>query len=183
MKTFKILTISLVVALGSIMDVEAQFTGFSLETINSVSHLVKHFNEDRFMFKTEHGPLLTLHKGSSADNAKVHIGNDALSFSSSDYKLYVEEGILSESLKINNPQDWSDFVFDESYQLKPLEEVARFIKEKKHLPDVPSEQELIKQGYYDQHEINKVLLQKIEELTLYIIQQKKELDSIKSQYK
>ena len=183
MKYFKILTISLVVALVSIMDVEAQFNSLGLETINNVKHLTKYFNEDRFMFKTEHGPLLTLHKGTTADDGKVHVGSDALSFSSADYKLYVEDGILSESLKINNPQDWSDFVFDERYQLKSLEEVEIFIKEKKHLPDVPSEDELIKQGYYDQHEINKILLQKIEELTLYIIQQQKELDSIKSKIK
>ena len=53
---------------------------------------------------------------------------------------------------------------------KPINELKQFIKVNKHLPDVPSEQK-VKENGYSQHEMNKILLQKIEELTLYIIQQ------------
>ena len=126
--------------------------------------------------------ILTIHDGPGEDDAKVHIGHQHFEPSINDYNLYVEDGILSESVKVANPTSWSDFVFDKSYQLKDLSEVETFIKANHHLPDVPSEKQIIEQGYYDQHEINKTLLQKIEELTLYIIEQKKEIEVIKKKH-
>jgi hypothetical protein len=182
MKNFK-LTFLLAIILVGTMDINAQstFGGFGLETINSKSHFVKKFIQERFQIQSIHGAMMTFHKGTGNGDAKVHIGNDALSFSTASYKLYVEDGILSESLKIDRPQDWSDFVFNENYPLKSISEVADFIKTHHHLPDVPSEAEIKAQGYYDQHEINKVLLQKIEELTLYIIQQNKDIEDLKRQ--
>ena len=71
---------------------------------------------------------------------------------------------------------WSDFVFKDDYDLKPLEEVEQFIEENNHLPDVPSEAEVLKEGV-EVGEMQQVLLQKIEELTLYIIEQNKEIKS------
>jgi len=64
---------------------------------------------------------------------------------------------------------WPDFVFCESYELMPLKEVEEYIKENKKLPGVPSEDEVKKDGV-NLYEIDVMLLQKIEELTLYIIQ-------------
>jgi hypothetical protein len=72
---------------------------------------------------------------------------------------------------------WSDFVFSESYNLKPLKEVEDFITANKHLPDVPSEQE-IKEDGLNLGEMDAILLQKIEELTLYIIEQDKKIDEL-----
>jgi len=69
--------------------------------------------------------------------------------------------------------NWSDFVFEENYDLRSLEEVETFIEENNHLPDVPSAQQVAEEGY-NQTEINALLLQKIEELTLYLIELKKE---------
>lgn len=69
---------------------------------------------------------------------------------------------------------WSDFVFEDNYPLKRLEDVEAFIKENKHLPDIPSEQDIQENGV-SLGEINSKLLQKIEELTLYIIDQNKRL--------
>lgn len=73
---------------------------------------------------------------------------------------------------------WSDFVFDEDYKLKPLNEVERFIKENKHLPDVPSAKEVMQNGT-NLGEMDAILLQKIEELTLYVIDLKNENDILK----
>jgi hypothetical protein len=67
----------------------------------------------------------------------------------------------------------ADFVFDKDYDLRALDEVETFIKENKHLPDVPSATQMEEDGI-GLSEMNKLLLQKIEELTLYMIELKKE---------
>ncbi|MNX82353.1 hypothetical protein D3C86_1140790 [compost metagenome] len=71
-------------------------------------------------------------------------------------------------------QTWADYVFEPTYQLMPLSEVEAFVKKEKHLPNVPSEQALISEGA-DVMEMNKILMEKVEELTLYLIQQNKEM--------
>ena len=63
--------------------------------------------------------------------------------------------------------------------MKPLSELESFIVENQHLPDVPSAEEISVSGY-SQHDMNAVLLQKIEELTLYVISQQKEIDELKA---
>ncbi len=72
---------------------------------------------------------------------------------------------------------WSDFVFDNDYRLMPIEELETFIINNKHLPDVPSEQEVKEKGV-NLGQMDAILLQKIEELTLYIIELKKENDRL-----
>lgn len=95
------------------------------------------------------------------------------------YGMFVYKGILSEDYAIAPKSSWADFVFSRNYKLKPLEEVESFISENKHLPDVPSAAKVAEEGY-SQHDMNKVLLQKIEELTLYIIKQQKEIEELKA---
>lgn len=90
------------------------------------------------------------------------------------------QGQLQARKIIVNMQSWPDYVFDLNYNLTPLLEVEKFIKLHSHLPDVPSENE-IKETGVDVGEMNKILLQKIEELTLYLIDQQKEIDELKSQ--
>ncbi len=75
--------------------------------------------------------------------------------------------------------DWSDFVFDDGYNLRPLGEVERYIEANRHLPDIPSAQQVEEEGV-DVGEMNKLLLQKVEELTLYIIDLQKQIDELKS---
>lgn len=75
---------------------------------------------------------------------------------------------------------WADFVFEDTYKLKPLSEVETFIKENKHLPEVPSETEVLDKGI-DVAKMDALLLQKIEELTLYMIELKKENQEMKSE--
>jgi len=74
--------------------------------------------------------------------------------------------------------DWSDFVFNEDYHLKPLNEIEEFIKINKHLPEIPSAKEVEANGVA-LGEMQAKLLQKVEELTLYMIELKKENDTIK----
>ncbi len=72
-----------------------------------------------------------------------------------------------------------DFVFNDNYKLRPLYEVESFIKENKHLPDVPCEAEVLEKGL-NVGEMNATLLQKVEELTLYMINLQKENDALKT---
>ena len=93
------------------------------------------------------------------------------------YKLFVKGGVLSEDYAIAPQSTWSDFVFTVDYNLRKLEDVETYIKDNNHLPDVPPAAKVAQEGY-SQHEMNKVLLQKIEELTLYTIQQQKEIKTL-----
>ncbi|GIQ59785.1 hypothetical protein Flavo103_29210 [Flavobacterium collinsii] len=74
---------------------------------------------------------------------------------------------------------WSDFVFKKEYDLPTLTEVEKHIREKGHLENIPSEKEVLENGI-NLGEINAKLLQNIEELTLYMIDIKKENDQMKA---
>lgn len=99
-----------------------------------------------------------------------------------DYKLAVEGGIITDELLIadNGSTLWPDYVFEEDYDLKPLEDVDQYIEENKHLPDVPSAAEIEEKGV-NVLDMNAVLLRKIEELTLYVIDLKKDNDALKAE--
>ncbi|MFL9485769.1 hypothetical protein ACI6Q2_23525, partial [Chitinophagaceae bacterium LWZ2-11] len=88
-------------------------------------------------------------------------------------KLAVEGTIGARKLKITQITPWPDYVFDSSYVLTPLAQVEQFIKDNKHLPDVPSAKEVTDKGL-DVGDNQAMLLKKIEELTLYMIEMKKE---------
>lgn len=132
-----------------------------------------------------------LHIG-AADESAIYIGTDNkifLGLSEHDIKsvrkelkdkfdVFVNRGILSEDFAIAPKSSWPDFVFQNNFTLRTLHEVEQFIKEKKHLPDVPSAQKVSEEGY-SQHEMNKVLLQKVEELTLYVIELEKQVNALK----
>ncbi len=98
------------------------------------------------------------------------------------YKLYVEQGILTEKVKVAvaTSAAWADYVFANDYHLKPLSEVESFIKENKHLPNIPSATELEKEGL-DLGVMQSLQMAKIEELTLYMIEMKKEIEILKNQ--
>jgi hypothetical protein len=103
----------------------------------------------------------------SRSNGNVGIGTT----NPGSYKLAVQ-GKLGAREVVVTEADWADFVFSPTYTLKPLEEVEQFIKANKHLPNVPSEKEVKEKGL-NLGQSDAVLLQKIEELTLYLIEQNK----------
>jgi hypothetical protein len=93
-------------------------------------------------------------------------------------KLSVNGTVRAKEVIVDS--DWSDFVFDESYKLKALSETEAFIKAEKHLPGIPSAQEIAEHGV-SVGEMQSKLLAKIEELTLHMINQEKELQALKKQ--
>ncbi|MFT3740094.1 MAG: hypothetical protein QM786_15180 [Breznakibacter sp.] len=90
-------------------------------------------------------------------------------------KLDVSGTIRATEIKVE--AQTADFVFDDSYVLRDLKEVESFISQHKHLPDIPSATQMEADGV-NLAEMNKLLLQKIEELTLYVIEQQKKLDTL-----
>ncbi|MEX2484536.1 MAG: hypothetical protein WED10_08250 [Brumimicrobium sp.] len=97
--------------------------------------------------------------------------------------LQLENDGLLRSRKIRIDLDnWSDFVFEDDYQLMPLGELSTFVQANKHLPNVPSEKKLQEDGL-DLAEMNKILMQKIEELTLYMIEQNEKTEKLQEEIK
>lgn len=94
------------------------------------------------------------------------------------FKLAVKGKIGSEEVQVNAPGYWPDFVFAPYYNLKSLSEVESFIEENNHLPDIPSEKEVKEKGI-NLGDMDAKLLQKIEELTLYVIELNKETKALK----
>jgi len=133
-------------------------------------------SSDRFMNMNNFN--LHFDTSNSTTKGKIYIG-DTPSYptTSGQYKLYVEGGILTEKVKValRSTPNWADYVFADDYQLKSLKEVETFIKENKHLPGIESAQELVINGL-DLGEMQAKQMGKIEELTLYIIEQDKKLE-------
>ncbi|SHF23709.1 hypothetical protein [Dysgonomonas macrotermitis] len=98
-------------------------------------------------------------------------GNVGIGTDTPQNKLDVNGTIRAKEVKVET--GWADFVFDKDYKLPTLQEVENHINEYKHLPDIPSEKE-VKENGISLGEMQAKLLQKIEELTLYVIDLKKE---------
>ncbi|MNJ84749.1 hypothetical protein D3C87_22080 [compost metagenome] len=113
----------------------------------------------------------------------LHLGTDGMfSISNGVRKTFVVEASgLTRARKIKVDADvWADYVFEDNYVLMPLTDVENFLKEHKHLPSIPSEKVMKEEGI-DVAEMNVKMMEKIEELTLYLIQQNKELEKLKAE--
>ncbi|WP_437398692.1 hypothetical protein [Flagellimonas lutimaris] len=113
-------------------------------------------------------------------NGKVGIGT-----ASPDAKLTVKGDIHAEEVKVDLSVPGPDYVFKEDYDLKSLAEVKKYIEEHGHLPNIPSAQEMEENGIH-LGEMNMKLLEKIEELTLYTLQQEqrlKEMEELQAELK
>ncbi|PKP22465.1 MAG: hypothetical protein CVU05_03735 [Bacteroidetes bacterium HGW-Bacteroidetes-21] len=95
----------------------------------------------------------------------------------SEYVEFLVDGrIYARSVKVNL-NSWSDHVFENDYSLMTLVELKTFINQNGHLPGVPDEKEVVDNGV-DLGEMNKILLQKVEELTLYVIQLEEKVNNM-----
>ncbi|MEP2023434.1 MAG: hypothetical protein ABJH98_07920 [Reichenbachiella sp.] len=115
--------------------------------------------------------------GTDYTSAQLKIGDGVL-LDANDVSLF-ENGIQTDEVTVQ-PTTIPDYVFEESYVLKPLDEVEDYINNNGHLPEIPSEADIKEEGL-KLAEFNMKLLQKIEELTLYTIQLKKEIEELKSE--
>lgn len=98
------------------------------------------------------------------------------------YALSVNGKIICEELRVQLSGSWPDYVFADEYKLPSLKEVESFIQLNRHLPGIASAKEIEKSGL-GVGDMQKRMMEKIEELTLYIIQQQKEIDALKTAIK
>ncbi|MGX1931321.1 hypothetical protein [Flagellimonas sp. 2504JD4-2] len=116
--------------------------------------------------------------GTSGDFAVMSLlasGRVGIGTTAPDSKLAVKGKIHAEEVKVDLSVPGPDYVFEEDYDLKPLEEVQNYIKAHGHLPNIPSAMEMEANGI-QLGAMNMKLLEKIEELTLYILKQEKKLE-------
>ena len=108
------------------------------------------------------------------DNKKIGINTKLVP---SGYTLGVKGKIITEEVKVQLTSGgvWPDYVFNKDYQLNSLEYISDYVKEKGHLPEVPSSEDIRKNEGYELGEMDRILLKKVEELTLYLIEQNKEM--------
>lgn len=149
----------------------------------AIAALVKSFAIEHRFYNTLNSSI-NFYRGTSITGGYITIGVDQ---GKEDFKfkrnlLEVNGKIRTKEVVIETVNWWSDFVFDKNYKLPSLAEVESHIKEHKHLPDVPSEAE-VKENGINVVEMQAKLLQKIEELTLYVIDQQKEIKELKDELK
>lgn len=152
------------------------FSSTTSQSTNAVSEGTSVISSDNWLL-TKNGFL----KNNSPKGIIIGEGIESLP---SGYNLYVTEGVLTEKVKValKNSDEWADYVFDKKYNRMTLSQVEKYIQQNKHLPNVPSAAEMVENGN-DLHKTDIKLLEKIEELTLYMIELKKENQQMKKAIK
>ena len=117
------------------------------------------------------GPHLLIKR----DNGNVAIG----SYFATGYRLSVDGKIMCEEVRVSMQDDWPDYVFNKNYSLLPIRKLEKFIETNGHLPNIPSSDEIGNSGL-ELGEMQRLMMEKIEELTLYIIEQQKRIDVLSS---
>lgn len=135
------------------------------------------YNGGVLRLKGENITLVELNaSGTSFINGPLAVGKET---PSAGYKFDVAGKIRADEIVVDIAGDFPDFVFEEDYHLRPISEVETFIKANKHLPEIPTAKEVEENGV-SLGEMQSLLLQKIEELTLYTIEQDKRIKELES---
>ena len=142
--------------LGGYLDYNGHANFFTIGTINYGTDI----------------PAITIHRSSG----RVGIGTTN---PPSGFALAVNGKIKSKGV-LCSVDGWADFVFEKDYTLRPLSEVEAYIADNGHLPEIPSTQEVMKSGI-ELPVMDAKLLQKVEELTLYLIEQQKEIAELRKE--
>jgi hypothetical protein len=121
-----------------------------------------------------------LSAGSASITGALNARNATITETLTANRIRVNDLLCANEVKVSRTPCWPDFVFGSEYKLPSLNEVEEFITENKHLPNIPSAAEVETSGI-NLGEMNAQLLQKIEELTLYLLQQEKKIADLQSQ--
>jgi hypothetical protein len=133
--------------------------------------------DDNEVMARNNGLDTTLHL--QAQGGAVAIGAQGLNIPDG-YILVVDGMAIMEEVEVQLSNNWPDYVFEEGYQLRPIEELEQLVKTQKHLPGVPPASEVEAEGLA-LGEMQSKLLEKIEELTLYVIDLNKQVTSLKTE--
>lgn len=121
--------------------------------------------------------LKVFRNGNISMTASVLIGATAPTTAHTDYRLAVDGKLIAKSFYLPTATEWPDFVFDKNYKLASLKEVEAYIQANHHLPALPSSEE-IKESGINMGEIVTLQMQKIEELTLHMIELQKQNEKL-----
>lgn len=152
------------------MPTENLNTALNINLQNSVSKAISIFNpslnKDIFQIKSNGATYI------GAEKVNVGPHTDAM--------LTVSGKVACKEVRVfnNGSGYWADFVFEKNYKLMPILEVEKFYLKNRHLPNIPTAKQIEENGN-DLAKTDALLLQKIEELTLYIVQQQKEIEDLK----
>ena len=148
--------------------------------------LIRQFNNDITIKQQEAGIFQIVNSNGGGKFIMNSVGVRILSWASIAGTLTVGDGFSCDAngnLKVKHLKvtltDWPDYVFGGSHQLMPLGELEAYIGEHQHLPGIPTAAEVEQEGA-DLGEMNRLLMEKVEELTLYIIDLQKQIDEMKS---
>jgi hypothetical protein len=139
-----------------------------------------------FRNSTSTGPLaLAIYAGNGSSTSNTYLSANGSSFINANagnvgigttdtkgYKLAVNGGVIATAVTVKLYSEWADYVFDKDYKLPALSQVRAYIDKNHHLPDMPSAKE-VKDNGLNLGEINAILTKKVEELTLYLIEENK----------
>ncbi len=155
---------------GNTLHAGGKFESYGLNSNNTLN------TNSRFV--VEHGNDFT-----RIGSGRIHLFYSQVSIGGhmnepSEYLLTVNGKMRAKELRLE-ANEWPDYVFSNSYKIAPLYEVETYINENKHLPGVPAASIIEKEGL-DVSDMVKIQMEKIEELTLYLIELKKENDALKS---
>jgi len=114
-------------------------------------------------------------------DGRVSIGALKINGTHDNAKLSVDGKLVAKEIVVTL-SNWADYVFAKDYKLPNLYDVEKYYLANKHLPEIPSEQDVMENGI-DVGEMNKLLLKKIEEMTILMVQQQKDIDLLKSNLK
>lgn len=154
-------------SLGSANPSEIGNKYFHLKTPNTIST-----NQKIFQIENNSAEIFSV-----KNNGLVQIGGlTQLIGIHSDALLTINGKVVCKALYVNM-NNWADNVFDESYKMPKLKDIEAYYLLNKHLPDVPSEKEILENGL-NVNEINVVFMRKIEELTILLVEQEKKLNTL-----
>ncbi len=157
------------------LTVSSSAVGWSLTGnvgTNPANHFIGTTDTARLIFKTQ-----SLGRMVITGDGKVLVNTTKVPDAEADFA--VNGNIWAKKLKITQ-ESWADYVFDSTYKLRPLNEVEKYISQHKHLPDVPSADQVKKDGL-SVGDNQATLLRKIEELTLYLIEQDKRIKQLEAE--
>jgi len=109
-------------------------------------------------------------------------GNIGIGTTSPTSKLTVKGNILAEEVRVASSSNWPDYVFKEDYHLPSLAELENYIKANKHLPGIPNQAKVKEEGI-SLGEMNRKLVEKMEELTLHLIEMNKRMAEVEKENK
>ena len=139
------------------------------------------FDDNEIMARNNGGVAPLYIQGNGGDvmiipneGGRVGIGITSTNFLPVGYLLAVDGKIISEEVRVEMSSDWPDYVFKNDYALTPLDVLENQIKEKGHLPGIPSAKE-VKANGVELGDMQKRMMEKIEELTLYLIEANKKI--------